>query len=413
MSRLSEPVTDRLRLFIRRQIKGSKQCAIATTQLYFRVLSDFKGHHVDDLLERVHSIGLKLISAQPKELVIGNIVRRILGLIREAVAEFKTKAPAPAPMDQAAPHPQPVSLPAPAARPLLTSLGTSFAPSQDVLFGIFSDPAASTPPGTPATATFPKFTAGCRLHAEIKVDVFEGLREILAEINLASEQISELALSYVNGGDVLLVPGGAGARTALEFLAAAAHKRRFTVFVVEGAPNEDAAARAALLGRDAAAARARPADDPDSDSDSDDEDEDGRSLPALAARRVTPVLIPSSAVRAVMPYVNKVLLAPHAVLANGGLVAAAGAASIAAAAGACQVPVLVLSAVYRLSPVQPVERGAPAGLCEAGSAAVAAAAAVRGEERGGAEGSWQGVDVENPLWDYVEPSMVNLYITNL
>jgi translation initiation factor eIF-2B subunit beta len=210
---------------------------------------------------------------------------------------------------------------------------------------------------------------------------------------------------------VLLVQGGAGARTALEFLAAAAHKRRFTVFVVEGAPNADAATRGALLG---GAQSSGDADaDADEDDDEDDEDEDGRSLAPLAARNVTPVLIPDAAVRAVMPYVNKVLLAPHAVLANGGLVAGAGASSIAAAARACEVPVLVLSAVYRLSPVQPVERGAPAGLCEAGGAAVAAAAAARGEEGAAAEGSWGGVDVENPVWDYVEPSMVNLYITNL
>jgi translation initiation factor eIF-2B subunit beta len=398
-----------IRLLTRRQIKGSKQCAIATTQLFFRVVSDFKGHQVDNLLERVRSVGLKLISAQPKELVVGNIVRRILGLIREAAAEFETKSPNNGNPPAATAHSSATSQ----TRPRLTSSVSSFAPGPDAsasLFGLFLAPngadagAAATPPGTPTAGRAPPpHKANSRLHSEVKADVFEGLREILAEINLASEQISEAAPAHVNGDDVLLVQGGS--RTARAFLAAAAHRRgRFTVFCVEGAPN-DAAARAALLA--ARGGGGQPSDGPvndPADSDSDDDD-DGEATPApLASRGVSVVLIPDAAVHAVMPYVNKVLLAPHAVLANGGLAAPAGARSIARAARASRVPVLALAAVYRLSPVQPVAlRAGEAGLCEVGGAGQA----------GGPEGAWEGVGVENPLWDYVEPGMVDLYITNL
>jgi len=35
------------------------------------------------LIERVQSVGRRLIAAQPREMVVGNIVRRVLGLIRE------------------------------------------------------------------------------------------------------------------------------------------------------------------------------------------------------------------------------------------------------------------------------------------------------------------------------------------
>lgn len=35
------------------------------------------------LIERVQVVGRRLVSAQPREMVVGNIVRRVLGLIRD------------------------------------------------------------------------------------------------------------------------------------------------------------------------------------------------------------------------------------------------------------------------------------------------------------------------------------------
>lgn len=35
------------------------------------------------LIERVQSVGRRLMAAQPREMVVGNIVRRVLGLIRD------------------------------------------------------------------------------------------------------------------------------------------------------------------------------------------------------------------------------------------------------------------------------------------------------------------------------------------
>lgn len=35
------------------------------------------------LIERVQSVGRRLVAAQPREMVVGNIVRRVLGLIRD------------------------------------------------------------------------------------------------------------------------------------------------------------------------------------------------------------------------------------------------------------------------------------------------------------------------------------------
>jgi translation initiation factor eIF-2B subunit beta len=105
---------------------------------------------------------------------------------------------------------------------------------------------------------------------------------------------------------------------------------------------------------------------------------------------------------AIMSRVNKVILATHTVLANGGLVAAAGAHMIAKAAKEHQIPVVVLSGVYKLSPVYPFDIDE---LIEHGDA---------GSVVPYDDGEFvEKVDVENPLYDYVPADLVDLYITNL
>ncbi|GKT44941.1 translation initiation factor eIF-2B subunit gamma [Colletotrichum spaethianum] len=79
------------RLLKRRQIQGSELCAIATAHILLQVVAKAKWTDVDSLLEKVQQIGLRLIAAQPKELVVGNIVRRVLSLIRDEAAEDRNE----------------------------------------------------------------------------------------------------------------------------------------------------------------------------------------------------------------------------------------------------------------------------------------------------------------------------------
>ena len=108
------------------------------------------------------------------------------------------------------------------------------------------------------------------------------------------------------------------------------------------------------------------------------------------------------AVFAIMSRVNKVVLATHSVLANGGLIAAAGAKMIAQAAQAHRTPVVVLSGIYKLSPIYPFDTE---DLIEWGDAGEVA----RYEDADFVEK----VDVVNPVFDYVPPDLVDLYISNL
>lgn len=96
------------------------------------------------------------------------------------------------------------------------------------------------------------------------------------------------------------------------------------------------------------------------------------------------------------------ILAPHTVLANGGLVASAGAHAIALAAQVHKTPVVVLSGVFKLSPIYPfmtdrlVSVGAP-------EKALGRMEIPPGTGSSGC----------NVLTDFVTPDLVDLYITNL
>ncbi|OQV05880.1 hypothetical protein CLAIMM_10536 [Cladophialophora immunda] len=70
-------------LLKRRQIRGSKRCAVVTTLLLLRTVEVTKQADSVRLIQRVTEVGKKLIEAAPHEPAVGNIVRRVLGIIRE------------------------------------------------------------------------------------------------------------------------------------------------------------------------------------------------------------------------------------------------------------------------------------------------------------------------------------------
>jgi translation initiation factor eIF-2B subunit beta len=173
-----------------------------------------------------------------------------------------------------------------------------------------------------------------------------------------------------------------------KFLTTAARKRKFTVIYAEAYPNDHLATHETVL----------------NGGKKSTEDEDGAEerWKSLTAMGIKVIIIPDTAVFALMSRINKVILAPHSVVADGSLIAAAGANTIAQAAQAHRVPVVVLSGVYKLSPVYPfdtqelIEYGDPSKVVPF------------------EDGEFMDkVDVVNPVFDWVEADLVNLYVTNL
>lgn len=386
------------------------------------------------LIERVRKVGQRLIAAQPREMAVGNIVRRVLGLIREVVEEGADSEAGPASpqpghdslnshlsnlnsLNQGSSIPQYMSLGVEGsgrsspgelsdsgssghARPPLLTSHTSYAsagPQVTSLFGLLSHPDEASPIPTPPAGTqspMPKLAAAARSglaspptepKVDIKAEVIDGIKELLDELEVVDDQIAASALEHIHANEIILTH--TSSTTVQKFLISAARKRKFTVVHAEAFPNDHTDTHATIM------TGGKKGDD--------DEDADDR-WKTLTSMGITVIVIPDSAVFALMSRVNKVILAPHTVLANGGLIAAAGALTIAQAAKVHQTPVVVVSGVYKLSPVYPfdmeelVEYGDP------------------GKVIGFDEGDVvENVEVVNPIYDYVGADLVDLYITNL
>ncbi|KAG5292843.1 translation regulator GCD7 [Histoplasma ohiense] len=429
-------------LLKRHQLRSSHSCAVATAYLLRRVVSTSKVTDPERLIDCVQNVGRRLIAAQPREMVVGNIVRRVLGLIREEAedgreAEFCLSSDAgtdtqphtpPAVESQATLHPPSLSTHGPhggtrgasflsrsegrdadwergtnssvrsetmersSSRPPMVSYGsfatTTTEPPVVSMFRLLSYPQVESPQArSPGNASPSGRIRGQFALKDFKAEVIDGIGEIVDELSQVEDQIASYALEHIHSDEVILTY--TSSVTVYKFLSKAAAKRKFTVIHAESYPNSHRETHAVVAGRP-------PVRSGDEENLSPESFQ--KSLTELG---VTVILIPDSAVFALMSRVNKVILGTHSVLANGGLVSEAGTRAIANAAKVHKIPVIVVSGIYKLSPVYPFDYES---LIEYGDSS-----AVLPYEAGDLEK----IDVENPLYDYVPAELVDLYITNL
>lgn len=395
------------------------------------MVGEFKGRDAAKLVQRIRDVGRLLVAAQPREVVVGNIVRRVLGLVREVVDENMDSDTNVTNETEAGSQPEASS----PRRPVLSSSISTFSPlhyavaepmhssfqseatfdSADLsrrppltashttslghsLFGLFSHPETPSASNTPTGQQSPTGKGLTTLNLErladfnksnvnvdLKAEVQDGIKELQDELEQSDELIAANALEHIHANEIILTH--TASTSVQKFLLAAARKRKFTVVHAETHPLDHTATYGmALTGKK---------------REHTPNDEEETWKPLIAAG-IEVYVIPDSHVFAIMSRVNKVILATHTVLANGGLVAASGAAMIAKAAKEHQTPVVVVSGVYKLSPVYPFDI---ADLIEYGDA---------GSVVPYDDGDFvDKVDVEAPLFDYVPADLVDLYITNL
>lgn len=408
-------------LLKRRQIKNSRPTAIAVGKLFQRIIYGIHFRSIDELLHEIETIGEKLIDAQPREKVILNIVRRVIGIIREEKAEaikadqkaaLKAWKKAVAEQEKedekngvvASKDKKSAAAKArnPALdRPLMLTSHTSYAVRNGAthvhsLFNLLSAaPSTEVTPsglktpqegGVDATELSYKMAKSAR---DSKAEVCEAVAEMVDELLQSDERIASYAPEHIHSGETILTH--TSSRTVQQFLLKAASKRKFTVIYAESYPNDNDATYKTIVG---------------GVGPYEDEEELGVETfqKSLTAAGLTVIIITDSAVFALMSRVNKVILATHTVLANGGLVAASGARLIAKAAFRHRTPVIVVSGIYKLSPQYPY---AFADMIEYGDSD----AVMNYKEAG--KSAMDMVTIENPLYDYVPPDLIQLYITNL
>lgn len=404
-----------------------------------RVVAKFRWTDIGNLLQRIQEVGQRLVEAQPREMVVGNIVRRVLGMIRDEAKEDRTEDTSDSTSTSQLGSPgrersdsgdlrteggvssfSPLRFattdasnlseasgddafqgrsPLTSRPPLLTS-HTSYAvlngvPVQQSMFNLLS--ATPTPSSTPphsspshgkskitATSLAQRIATSTR---DLKAEVISGIEEIIDELDQVDDQIAAYAQEHIHSNEVILTHSSS--LSVQKFLLKAAEKRKFTVIVAESYPNDHEATHAAVIGKV-------------SSNLESDEMSTETFLKPLSAAGITVILMTDATIFAIMSRVNKVILATHAVIASGGLIAAAGARIIAKAAKVHKTPVIVVSGVYKLSPEYPfefeslIEYGDPGNIIGYGEGALV-----------------DHLEVDNPVYDYVPPDLVDLYITNL
>ncbi|KAF5005180.1 hypothetical protein FDECE_8353 [Fusarium decemcellulare] len=401
---LEASVESLVSLLKRRQIKGSEPCAVATAHILLQVVARSKWYNVDGLIDNVSRIGRRLVEAQPKELVTANIVRRVLGLIRDEAAEERNEAAsetaseAQATPTDAVPNPDALahqwppstygkqdsagdyitnSAKPPPPRPgPLSSYSSVNVPK--TLFHLLSvsspndaDPNIQGSPLGLSGASTPSWRApSAQVHA-LRSEVIDGIEEIKDEISQVDDQIAALAEVQIHPGDYVLVHQPSP--TVERFILRAALKRRFTLLIATEPPRRGTAVVQHASFRK-----------------------------KLQSAGINVINIMNGGLMGYMSRVDKVIIGARSVVANGGVVADAGAAAVARAAKEQGNAVIVLSGVYKLSPENPFNEEA---LIEWGDSA---------SFINFADGPMvSGVEVRTAITELVPPELIDTYITNL
>jgi len=395
-------------LLRRRQIRGPKQCALATAWLLRKVVSTTKASEPGKLIVRVQDVGKALVDAAPRELTVGNIVRRVLGAIREEEENRDNASPGSSDVGSIPPTPGVELLSPPISastmfprredttmhsRPPLISQQTSTPERRPPVTSMFSMISHPTMRGTAGNGS--PIRSGSSAPAvpgqipttDFRAEVLEAITELVDELDQADEQVAGYALEHVSPQETIFTCSTSA--VVQRFLLKAATKRKFTVIQAESYPNNHKKTHASIIGGKLG--------DEDVDLDFD-----SFSKP-LTAQGVTVLLVPDSATFAMMSRVNKVIISAYGVLSNGSIVAEAGTRSVVTAAKCHRVPVIVLAETYKLSPLFPYD---PFDYVDYGDAQNV----VEYQDR---EMHLGLQSVKNPTTEFVEAAKIDLFITNL
>ncbi|KAG5440515.1 hypothetical protein PCK2_000449, partial [Pneumocystis canis] len=343
----------------RNQIPDGFQIALETALLLRQVISITRWSHINQLITQIQKWGSKLIEAQPREFISGNIIRRVLFLIREEFNNLSDESLHEKPSNNhlVSPNIEGSECVKPHPCFYISSVGNlekiTSSPIYSSMLNLLGKPDDYEPKNSQ------KSTA--HIGTELKPILIQGIQDIIDELEKTHTDISAQALDHIHSN---------ASKTIEAFLRAAARKRKFTVILAESFPNNQKSSH--------------------------------ESITALANTEIDVILIPDAAVFAIMSRVNKVILDAHTVFANGGVLVSAGAKNLAAAAKHHSTPVIICAGIYKFSPLYPhnpdslIMLSSPNNVIPFDQADLI-----------------DTVDIINVCNDYIPPSMIDLYITNL
>ncbi|CAK9435613.1 uncharacterized protein LODBEIA_P03400 [Lodderomyces beijingensis] len=191
---LLDPVVASLK---RHQVNGDKEMALSIAQLLMKVISAARWTNTYELIDLMRQIGTVIHRAYPRKVIPGNIVRRVLAIIRD---EIETTDENNVPMMSS----------------MFSLLSTSN--KQDL------QDQKNLPQSKKQTS-------------DMRSIIIQGIRDLVDEISNVNEGLETMSVDLIHDNEVLLTPTPTS-DTVLHFLLKARTKRKFTVLVTENFPND-------------------------------------------------------------------------------------------------------------------------------------------------------------------------------
>lgn len=217
----------------------------------------------------------------------------------------------------------------------------------------------------PSTGSASKKMEEKGLWQDLKRNMTQAVKELQAELDNVHDPIAKQSIEYIHAREVVLVYGNSNG--AVSFLRNAGEKiPSFEVYVAE---TTDVHASHEMATK-------------------------------LSSYGIDTTVITDSAIFALMARVNKVIIGARAVMANGGILSDNGTNMVSTAAKHHSVPVVCVTGLYKLCPLYPFDQDSFNELVSPGSVIPFADVPV-GE-----------VELASPAYDYIAPDKVTLIITD-
>ncbi|CCE63755.1 hypothetical protein TPHA_0F02750 [Tetrapisispora phaffii CBS 4417] len=287
----------------RRNIEGSYAIALETLQILKRFISAVRWSHVNELIEQIRNLGNRCEKAHPTAFTCGNVIRRVLAVIRDELEEDLRES------QQQTSSPSTETIPSTIAEPMISSM-----------FNLFQIPDESHNQEPNKSSRRSQKTK-----TDYRQVAIQAIKDLVDEITNIDDGIQQIAIDLIHDNEILLTPTPES-KTVLKFLIKARERnnRKFSVLVTEGFPNNTTKAH--------------------------------EFAKKLAQHNIETTVIPDSATFALMSRVGKVIVGTKAVFINGGMsTSTSGVSTVCESAHQFKTPVFAVAGLYKLSPLYPFD----------------------------------------------------------
>lgn len=303
-----------------------------------------------DLLELIRHLGKIFIAVDPMQFSIGNIIKRILYIIREEID--KTISFQDSKRDSASNVKRIMSV---------TSLNRLID---------YKPPKTLSKNDYNASNDEEEEEVDVSLSAEMKEgleNILKNIEELIAELDTISEAIKDQAKDHINEGEIILTANHSDQLE--EFFIEARQSKNFKVIVAESAPSLNGIIQ----------------------------------VKNLISKGIDTTVISDAAVFAIMPKVNKVIIGTRSIMANGGLISYNGVYNVCLCAQMFSIPVIVVGGTFKLTPMYPFGHETFNEFISPDM--------IYGKDVE-YKGDISRIKFYTPAYDYVPPELITIYITN-